>query len=196
MLRRVVILGSESTGKTTLAQDLARHFGTVWVPEYAREYLANRTCTHADIDVIGRGQDASEQRLARKANRVLICDTDLLTTWFWSHLYFGRCPAWIEAASRRQADLYLLTAPDVPWVADGLRDRPHMRQEIDAAFRAALAERGFPYTVISGTWAERFATAVAAIEEVMGMAQQAATVTLYRPVGQKELELIREYRKR
>lgn len=170
-VRRVVILGSESTGKTTLAQDLARHYGTVWVPEYARAYLEARggRCEPADIEAIARGQIAAEEAGARKADKVLICDTDLITTEFWSRHYFGSCPEWIAAESRRRrADLYLLTTPDVPWVPDAIRDRPAQRVEIHRALKAELQSRLFPFVPVSGSdWAFRFQRARDAVDAML-----------------------------
>jgi NadR type nicotinamide-nucleotide adenylyltransferase len=182
-LLRVAVVGPESTGKTTLARDLAQHYGTVWAAEYARGYLdavaADRgvtdpqavtdLCAAADIERIARGQIASEDALARQARRVLICDTDLLTTTLYSDLYFGGCPEWIRQASlERRHDLYLVCAPDVPWVADAQRDLPHFREKFFETVGRRLEERGAPYRVVRGNWEQRFAQARAAVDEMMG----------------------------
>jgi NadR type nicotinamide-nucleotide adenylyltransferase len=170
--RRVVVFGPESTGKTTLAARLARHFQTPWVPEHARDHLDRKAARVelADIPLIARGQIAAEERLAREANRVLICDTDVLTTVIWSELYFGECPEWVRAeAARRRYDLYLLLDIDVPWVPDPQRDQPHTREWFRERCRAALRARGARFVEIGGGWEQRFARAVAAVEGLISV---------------------------
>jgi HTH-type transcriptional repressor of NAD biosynthesis genes len=169
--RRVVCFGPESTGKSTLAARLAAHYRTVWVPEWARAHLDPQggACTAADIDLIGLGQAASEDSLARQANRVLICDTDTLTTTIWSEVYFGGVPPWLMRSARRRVhDLYLLCDIDVPWVDDRQRDMPHRRQEFIERCRRTLEEHGRPFVWIRGDWETRFRTAVAAIDNLLG----------------------------
>jgi len=169
--RRVVCFGPESTGKTTLAARLAFHYQTAWVPEWARQHLDPQggVCTERDIDLIGLGQAASEDALAKQANRVLICDTDTLTTTIWSEVYFGGSPAWLTALAReRRHDLYLLCDIDVPWVDDRQRDMPHRRQEFIERCRGALERNQRSYVLISGDWEQRFRTATAAIDQLLG----------------------------
>lgn len=166
-VKRVAIVGAESTGKTTLAGQLAQHYQTVWVPEFAREYLDAKGayCELSDIPNIARGQMETEDALARQANRVLICDTDLITTTIWSDHYFNECPDWIRrAANERQYDLYLLTHNDVLWVADSQRDRPHMRDHFHNLFRHELESRNRPYIEISGSCDERLRAAIRAVD--------------------------------
>ena len=168
--RRVVIFGPESTGKTTLARRLAEHYRTVWVPEWARGHLDPNSgkCDAGDIARIALGQAASEDTLARQAERVLICDTDTLTTTIWSEVYFNGVAPWIsELARNRRHDLYLLCDIDVPWVDDQQRDMPHRRAEFLGRCRAALEAHNRPYTVISGDWETRFRTAVTAIDRLL-----------------------------
>jgi len=169
--RRVVVFGPESTGKTTLARRLAEHFRTAWVPEYARGYLDPQggKCVASDMACIALGQAASEDTLARQSERVLICDTDTLTTTIWSEVYFGGVAPWIaDLARNRRHDLYLLCDIDVPWVDDSQRDMPHRRDEFFARCRDALERHDRPYVVIRGTWDERFHAAVAAIDHLLG----------------------------
>ena len=169
-VKRVCVFGPESTGKTTLARDLAKHFGTVWVPEFARGLLDPKEgrCDPADIELIARGQPAAEDALARQANRVLFCDTDVLTTTIWAEVLFGGCPEWIRRrAEERTYDLYLLLDVDVPWVDDAQRYLPHQRREFFDRCEAALRTRGRPYRVLRGGWAERFAAAVDAAKGLL-----------------------------
>jgi NadR type nicotinamide-nucleotide adenylyltransferase len=173
-MKRVVVTGSESTGKTTLAANLARHLGTVWVPEYAGEYLDEKGATTglpldvSDVEPIARGQIAAEERGAAMAKGLLVLDTDLLSTTVYARHYYGACPAWIERAARdRRADLYLLCDIDVPWVADPRRDRPHLREHIHSLFLGALEALGSPYVTIRGAWSDRLATAIAAVSTLV-----------------------------
>lgn len=170
-LRRVTLVGAESTGKTTLAQALAAHFNTAWVPEFARDYLQARggVCTLADMPVIARGQAELEDRLALQANRVLIGDTNTLTTQLWHEHYFGAVPPELaRLAAERTADLYLLCGIDVPWVGDGLRDSPGHRAWFHSRFRDELEARRLPFVVLSGPFADRLAPAIAAVEQLLG----------------------------
>ncbi|MEW5747700.1 MAG: AAA family ATPase [Candidatus Thermoplasmatota archaeon] len=170
--KRICIVGPESTGKTTLAAALAARLNTVWVPEYAVEYLKNGNSdlkSTEDIEMIARGQVGSEDAAARVANRVLICDTDLMTTAIWSNHYFGSCPEWIVKESfARKYDLHLLTDIGIPWVESLWRDCPDRRQEFLETFRNELALRGRRYVVVSGsTPEERLSCAWKAIEGVV-----------------------------
>jgi NadR type nicotinamide-nucleotide adenylyltransferase len=166
----VVVTGSESTGKTTLAADLARHFGGVVVPEFAREYADRRIAATGlpldatDVEPIARGQIVLHDRAIASAPSLVVLDTDLVSTVVYAHHYYGSCPAWIEqAAVERRGDLYLFCDIDVPWVPGPHRDRPHARREIHAAFAAALAALGAPVVDVRGGWPERFATAAGAV---------------------------------
>lgn len=168
--RRVAIVGAESTGKTTLARALAQHFQTAWVPEFAREYLLARagSCTPADMLVIAQEQANREERQARQANRLLICDTNLLVTQVWHEHYFGGCPPEIQRlAAERTADLYLPCDIDVPWMADGLRDSPDHRQWFHQRFQSELHSRGLPFVVLSGSPSERLAAAIRVVAPLL-----------------------------
>ena len=152
--KRVCIVGAESTGKTTLAEALAARLKTVWVPEYAVEYLKHGNAdvkSLADIENIARGQLASEDAKARLANRVLVCDTDLMTTVIWSNHFFGSCPEWIVKESfARIYDLYLLTDIDIPWIGNPWRDCPDKREFFHSWFKKELELRDRKYVVVSG----------------------------------------------
>ncbi len=158
---RVCLIGAESTGKTELAQELARHFGAAWVPEYSRTYAMHvqRELSYMDVSPIAQGQIDLEEGVAAEA--LLILDTDLLSTVVYSRHHFGACPSWIEAGAReRTADLYLLLDIDVPWVADPVRDSGDTRVELHDQFRRVLEQFGATYRLISGSWDERFHKAV------------------------------------
>ena len=144
---RIVVTGSESTGKTTLARDLAAHFGVLYVREQAREYAerARRSLTAEDVSPIASEQIAAEDAAMTDANRRgdrwLVLDTDLVSTVVYARHYYGSCPSWIEAEARaRLAELYLVTDIDIEWQPDGIRDRPGTRDELDRAFRDVLRE--------------------------------------------------------
>jgi NadR type nicotinamide-nucleotide adenylyltransferase len=165
-LLRVVVTGSESTGKTTLARGLAARFGTVWSKENARIYLdaVRRPLGPEDVEPIARGQIALEDAARDTARRLVVHDTDLLSTVVYARHYYGACPEWIERAAReRRGDLYLLCHPDVPWVADWLqRDRPGLRDEVHERFCDALVEFGARVVDIRGDWSARAAAAESA----------------------------------
>ena len=169
-VKRVCVYGPESTGKTTLAQQLAAHFETTWVPEYARTLLEAQagTIRQEDLIWIARGQLASEDALARNANRVLLCDTDVLTTRIWSETLYNACDPWIaEQAERHTYDLYLLLDVDVPWVADVVRYLPEQRQSFFERCRQELEARGRKYLHLRGSWEERFRLACSAVAELI-----------------------------
>lgn len=174
-LVKIVLFGPESTGKTTISQQLARHYNTVWVPEYARDYLQNKwnnfrkTCENDDLIPIAIGQMKMENDLSKKADRVLICDTDLLETKVYSQEYYGGYvdPRLDEAAQTNTYDLYLLTYIDTPWEADDLRDRPELRLEMFQAFENALKTHGKKYIILKGSRKKRFNKAVKAIDKII-----------------------------
>jgi len=153
-VKRICVVGSESTGKTTLASELAKRFKTEWVPEYAVEYLKHGNVdvkSITDIENIARGQILSENEKARTANRVLICDTDSMTTVIWSNHFFGECPDWIVKDSfTREYDLFLLTNIDIPWVCNPWRDCGDQREQIHNRFKSELELRHRKYVLISG----------------------------------------------
>lgn len=175
-VRRVAVFGTESTGKSTLAERLAAHFGEPWSREYAREFWDARggVITAADLDAIGRGQVANEEAAAARARRVVFSDTDLLTCTLWNDALFpGACPPWVrreaEARARRFA-LYLLCEADVPFVPDPQRCFPDdaARAQAGKWWREALVSRRLPFVDIRGPWAERERQAIAAVEACCG----------------------------
>jgi NadR type nicotinamide-nucleotide adenylyltransferase len=176
----IVVIGSECTGKTTLAAALARRFGAPWSKEFAREYvdLKRTPLDGSDVEPIARGQLAGEQDAERRAveggRGLVVRDTDLHSTVVYARHYYGDCPGWVaEAARARTGDLYLLLCPDVPWVPDGLqRDRPDeaSRAIIHNLFRDQLAAAGARTLEVGGSWAGREARAIAEIEALISSA--------------------------
>lgn len=168
-VKRVSIVGAESTGKTTLAEKLSKHYQTTWTPEFARGYLDKKDadCELTDIHTIARGQLRTEEENARGANRVLFCDTDLITTTIWSEYFFNQCPDWVqEAASRQKYDLTLLMNIDVAWIADPQRPAPHLRQYFLDWFKRELEKHKRDYVLISGNYEERFKCAVNEVDKL------------------------------
>lgn len=172
-VRRVSVFGPESTGKTTLARALARELRTVWAPEWARALIERRgSLDGLDWGDLARGQIASEEALARDADRVLICDTDPLLTTVWAEELLGACPPEVRAsAAGRRYDLTLLTAPDVPWVADPVRYLPGGGAAFFDRCREALERANREYVVLRGAWPERTARA---LDAVRGLTMPAA----------------------
>ncbi len=173
--RRVTVTGSESTGKTWLAERLAARFGTIWSREFSREYALNKGAPldASDVEPIARGQIRGEDEMLHRARGLAILDTDLVSTVVYAGHYYGQCPPWIDAAAQsRLAELYLLCDIDVPWVGDPARDRPHARREIHTAFTEQLERYGAQYVAIRGMWEEREAAAVAAIESRLALQAQ------------------------
>jgi NadR type nicotinamide-nucleotide adenylyltransferase len=170
MIRKVVIIGPESTGKSTLTESLARHYATAWTPEYAREFLAHLQGPYREAHLleIARGQLAAEQQAEQQARGgLLFCDTDLYVIKVWSEHRFGSCDPWIlrQIASRRY-DLYLLSYIDVPWEDDPQREYPSqtMRRYFYEVYRDIVQQSGAPWVDIRGTASQRLARATAYID--------------------------------
>ena len=171
---KVALFGPESTGKTTLAQALAKHYNTTWVPEFARTYLeekwhkSHEICAPEDILPIAIGQLKLENEAVKRANKVLFCDTTLLSTQVYSEAYFdGWCDKEVVQANKEnQYDLYFLTDIDVPWEKDLLRDRPNQREEMFHKFATALGQRNLTYTLLSGSHEQRMKCAIEKLDEL------------------------------
>jgi len=167
-IKKIVVIGPECTGKSTLSEALANELQTIWVPEYAREHLDNlsRTYTEADLLDIARGQLELEDRLLQNANEYLICDTDLYVIKVWSEVKYGRCHPWIlEQIAARKYDTYLLTDIDIPWQDDPLREhpQPEERQFLYNTYKDIVANTGVRWAGISGDAGTRLFTALKAV---------------------------------
>ncbi|NDE61269.1 MAG: ATPase [Cyclobacteriaceae bacterium] len=166
--KRILILGPESSGKSTLAEALAQHFQEPWVPEVARQYLqdVNRPYDFEDLLYLGKQQMSWEDELASKAKSYLFCDTDLRVIQVWSQHRFGKIDPWVqEELERRTYDLILLCAPDLPWQADPLREHPlpEHRERFFQQYLHLTKESGVPYRIISGNAEQRLRDSVEAI---------------------------------
>jgi NadR type nicotinamide-nucleotide adenylyltransferase len=174
---RVVLIGAESTGKTTLARNLAEAFDTTWVPEYGREYWESKaanwtsstpTWTTDEFLHIAREQQRRETAAARQANRVLICDTNAFATGTWHERYLGhRSPAVDAIGSADRADLYLLSDIDAPFVQDGWRDGERVRHWMHQRFVDQLTAMTTPVVLLNGTWDRRESAARDAIRRIL-----------------------------
>jgi NadR type nicotinamide-nucleotide adenylyltransferase len=169
-IRRVAIVGAESTGKSALAEKLADRFQTCWVDEYAREHIAERggICLPEDLPIIAHEQRRREDAASLVANRLLFCDTEPLTTTIWSEHYFNDCDPEIQRmANDDRYGLYLLCYDDVPWIDDGLRDSPNDRAWFTERFTTELAARNRRVVVIDGDFEKRFRVAFDAVAEFL-----------------------------
>lgn len=167
---KVVVTGSESTGKTELARRLGAQFSAPVSTEFVRGYASTKrdALGFADHGPIAHGQMAAEDAAVRRANNLVILDTDLVSTVIYCEHYFGKCPAWIiEAARARGGHMYLVLEPDVPWIPDGVRDRGDRREVMHELFVEKLREFGLPFVAIGGSWDERFIRAVSVIQQLL-----------------------------
>lgn len=163
---RVILTGPESTGKSTLAKQLATHFQTNYVPEYARQYIdeLNRPYSYEDILHIAKGQKRQEEQLVQTAHQYLFCDTGILVTKIWCEYVYGKCHDWIieqlEEQQKQKNAYYLLMDIDIPWIADKQRQNPHDRKELFDRYEQELKTMGAVYHIISGTFEERLNQAI------------------------------------
>jgi NadR type nicotinamide-nucleotide adenylyltransferase len=165
-LKRIAITGPESTGKSTLAEALAMHYNSVFVPEFARDYIEKleRDYDFSDILVIAQGQLKQEQEFAGKASGFLFCDTELLVTRIWSWHRYGKTHEWIDnQINNKRYDLYLLCNIDLPWEYDPQREHPHLREYFFNWYHKELISLDVPFVIISGTAEERLFNAIKAI---------------------------------
>src|SRR3984957_6165231 len=187
--KKIVVIGPESTGKSSLCAALAAHYGTRWVPEYAREYLQEHGMNYGypDLMTIARGQLTLEDKIAEiglravvlppkaegrrrsdgRANSLLFVDTDMYVMKVWSEYVFGRCDAWIlDQIASRKYDAYILCRTDLPWVKDDLREYPDLgsRERLFHIYRDCLVNQDTPWAEVGGVGADRIASGIAGVE--------------------------------
>ncbi|MBM3413943.1 MAG: ATPase [Bacteroidetes bacterium] len=184
MLKKIVIIGPESTGKSTLCQELAEHFETIWCPEYAREYLLTHGTDYCfeDLLSIAKGQIALEDQLAAKLEKRVapllehgydipyFIDTDMRVMKVWCEFVFNKCHPFIEEQlAKRNVDHYFLCQPDLPWVKDQLREYPDQatREKLFTLYRNWLEKQAVPWTLIHGKDVERIRLAISAVNQIL-----------------------------
>jgi NadR type nicotinamide-nucleotide adenylyltransferase len=171
-MKKIVIIGPESTGKSTLSQQLADHYNTVWCPEFAREYLTNLggNYSFADLLNIAQGQlQLEEKMLSLASNGLYFIDTDMYVMKVWCEVVFEQCHTWIlKQAAVKKYDLYLLCDADLPWVEDELREYPDLkfRQNLVKMYKDHLIHSGIPWAMIRGTDAQRLQSAISTIDNL------------------------------
>lgn len=171
-IKKIVIIGPESTGKSTLTKGLADFFEEPWVEEFAREYLQNldRNYEYEDLLEIAKGQIDLENQQIQSAKRLLFCDTDLHVIKVWSDHKYKKTHPWIlEQIKQRTYNLYLLTDIDIPWQEDPLREHPDpsMRQYFFHIYYQALLELDTPFFLISGSPEQRLERAIKLVNEFL-----------------------------
>lgn len=167
---KVCVTGPESTGKSELSKFLAETYRTSWVPEYARNYLdkLNRPYQQSDLSKIAHGQMRLEDEWVNESNRVLICDTNLITIKIWSEFKFGKCEEEIlHQLQARKYDLYLLCYIDLPWENDPQREHPDKREELWNLYKAEVTKSGVPFVEIAGEREARRKRAIDAINSLL-----------------------------
>lgn len=195
MIKKIVILGPESTGKSTLCEQLAQHYGMQWCPEFAREYLLTNGMNYSfnDLITIAKGQLAMEDEytslvksqwaktsddtwvnphalITKTHSPLLFIDTDMYVMKVWCEYVFGKCHQFIlDEIVNRKYDLYLLCNTDLPWVKDELREYPDEknRKELYLMYKDILINQNVPWVEISGDYEERLITAIDAVEEFL-----------------------------
>jgi NadR type nicotinamide-nucleotide adenylyltransferase len=162
----IALVGPESSGKTTLANQLALHFEAELVAEFAREHIEtlNRPYTKKDVEFIAQKQVESENRAIKSGNPIIICDTDILVVKVWKFVKWGETDTWVENHFNNQEErLYLLLRPDLPWEADSQREHPTERNELFVYYEDFLTQAKKRYAIVEGTGIQRFENALRAI---------------------------------
>ncbi len=177
MSMKVAVIGPESTGKSTLCEQLAMQYGATWVPEYARDHLQEHgtSYTYDDLLLIARRQVALEDErhsliTSTSAHRPLFIDTDLYVMKVWCEFVFDRCHTWIlDHIAQRQYDLYLLCDTDLPWIQDELREYPDLerRRQLYCIYKDMMINQSTPWVNISGSYEQRLQTAIEAVDKLL-----------------------------
>lgn len=173
-IKRIAVLGPESTAKSTLSEQLAIHYKTVWVPEYSRAYLSsiNRKYTLQDVETIAGQQLKQEEEQLKQASNYIFADTELIISKVWCLDVFNTCPEWISASIvKTKYDFYLLTAPDLPWEHDALRENPHRREFLFDWYEQELKNLAANYAIISGVGEQRLLNCINAIDSYFEIRQ-------------------------
>lgn len=177
-LKKIVIIGPESTGKSTLCSQLATHYNTLWCPEFAREYLLEHgmNYTYDNLLTIAKGQLALEERYAAEvlanhstSNQKLFIDTDMYVMKVWCEFVFEKCHNFIlDQIALRRYDLYLLCNVDLPWVKDELREYPDLesRNKLYHFYKELMINQSTPWVEISGNYEQRLQTAITSINQL------------------------------
>lgn len=194
-IKKIVVIGPESTGKSSLCEALSKHYQTIWCREYAREYLIEngKDYSYHDLLSIAKGQIALEENCIKEvreiggakgqnlenslldnpsdflSSRLLFIDTDMYVMKVWCEYVFNRCHNFIlEEIASRKYDLYLLCDTDLPWVADELREYPdeHSRKELFEIYLDILVNQEVPFSIINGQDNMRIANAIKVLEEL------------------------------
>jgi NadR type nicotinamide-nucleotide adenylyltransferase len=163
MLKKIAITGPESTGKSTLSKQLANHYNTVWIEEYAREYIdqLNRPYTEQDILTIAKKQKEIEEQKSKETNTLLFSDTELIVTKIWSEVKYQSCDQWIlNNIEKQNYFLYLLCDIDLSWKYDPQREHPNLRSHLFDLYKKELQKRKLNFEIISGNKEERLQNAI------------------------------------
>ncbi|HPK06075.1 MAG TPA: ATP-binding protein [Bacteroidales bacterium] len=169
MIKRIAVTGPESTGKTRLAKELAKHYKTIWVPEFARDYLnrIERAYTYDDVLYIAQNQFCMNDIAPPHKAKYLFCDTELIVTKIWCDVKYGKCHQWIENhISQQKFDFYLLTDIDLPWEPDPQREHPDQRQYLMELYLHELRHRDLPFRIIKGIEEQRLENAIEFVNDL------------------------------
>lgn len=172
-LLQIAITGPESTGKSTLAAQLAESYQTLWSPEYARSHLSLMTTpyTQNDVLLIAKRQLQLQTETAQYCKQLFFADTEMLVIKIWYEHFYGKCPQWLQTALDNQPFChYLLTNIDLPWIADEQREHPHLRAYFFNLFEQELIKSQKPYTIISGNAEQRLNMAIGIINQLLYLA--------------------------
>ena len=174
-MKKIVVIGPECTGKSTLCLQLAEHYQTLWCPEYAREYLETqgKDYTYEDLLTIAKGQIDGEENVLSTVNSqqsTVFIDTDMYVMKVWCEFAFGKCHSWIlNQIATRKYDLYLLCNVDLPWIKDNLREYPDVetRNKLYHYYKDIMVNQCVPWIDISGNYEERLQVAINAVDELI-----------------------------
>jgi len=167
--KKIAITGPESTGKSWLAEKLAAKYKTIWLPEFAREYLEKYGLKYTlnDLELIARGQVNSIQQAEKRNQRLIFYDTELIVLKIWSEVVFKKCPTYIkEMLLQQKFDLYLLCYPDLPWEFHPMRENPDNRDYLFNLYKKELEKNNFNYHIVRGSGEERLKNAITFVDEI------------------------------